>query len=133
MKLRQKHQRITCSDSTPTGEVSSGEEQDAQPESSVLVDLTNSGDYEMQAPQKKRPKHIDMERIIMNAELSSDEINFAQELLKLQFPKINGFQSTLLQDKPLDLTEDGVKNKIQITHCKARHHWIVASTICSVP
>ena len=68
---------ITCSDGTPTGEVSSGEEQDAQPESSVLVDLTNSGDYVMQAPQKKRLKHIDMERIIMNAELSSDEINFA--------------------------------------------------------
>ena len=65
----------------------------------------------------------------MNAELSCDEINFAQELLRLQFPKINGFQSTLVQDKPLNLTEDAVKNKIQITHCKSRHHWIVTSTM----
>ena len=54
---------ITCSDGTPTGKVSSGEEQDTQPEPSVLIDLTNSEDYEMQAQvlQKKRPKHIDME------------------------------------------------------------------------
>ena len=65
----------------------------------------------------------------MNAELSSDEINFAQELLKLQFPNINGFQSTLLQDKPLDLTKDAVKNKIQIIHYKSQHHWIAASTM----
>ena len=64
----------------------------------------------------------------MNAELSSDEINYAQELLKLQIPYINSFQSTLLQDKPLDLTEDAVKNKIQIIHCKSQHHWIAAST-----
>ena len=55
----------------------------------------------MQAPQKKRLKHIYMERIIMNSELSNDEINFVQELLMLQFPKVNGFHSTLLQDKPL--------------------------------
>ena len=51
-----------------------------------------------------------MERITMNVELSDEEINFAQELLKLQFPKINGLQSTLFQEKPLDLTEDAVKN-----------------------
>ena len=44
---------ITCSDSTRTGELSSGVEQDGQPESSVLIDLTNSGDDEMQAPRKK--------------------------------------------------------------------------------
>ena len=65
----------------------------------------------------------------MNAELSSDEINYAQELLKLQFPNINGYQSTFLQDKPLDLTEDAVKNKIQIIYCKSQHHWIAASTM----
>ena len=57
-------------------------------------------------------------------------INFAQELLKLQFSKLNGLQSTLFQDKPLELTEDAVKNKIQIVYCKSRHHWLVASTVC---
>ena len=41
---------ITCSDGTPTGK-----EQDAQPEPSVLIDLTNSEDHEMQAPVKKGP------------------------------------------------------------------------------
>lgn len=74
-----------------------------------------------------------MERIIMNVELSDEEISFSQELLQLQFPKINGFQSTLLQGKPQDLTEETVKNKIQIIHCKSRHHWVVASTVqCSL-
>ena len=65
----------------------------------------------------------------MNAELSCDEIIFAQELLKLQFPKVNGFQSTLLHDNPLNLTEDAVKNKIQTIHCKSRHRWIIAYTM----
>jgi len=45
----------------------------------------------------------------MNEELSDEEINFAQELLKQQFSKLNGLQSTLFQDKPLELTEDAVK------------------------
>ena len=70
-----------------------------------------------------------MKRIIMNIQLCDEEINFAQELLKLQFPKINGLQSILVQEKPLDLTEDAVKSKIQIIHCKSRHHWVVASTV----
>ena len=77
---------ITCSDGTPTGKISSGEEQDAQPEPSALIDLTN---FEL---SEKRHRHIDMERIIMNVKLSDEEINLAQELLKLQFPKINGLQ-----------------------------------------
>ena len=55
-----------------------------------------------------------MEQIIVNVELSDEEINFAQELLKLQFPKLNGLQSSLFQEKPLALIEDAVKNKIQI-------------------
>ena len=65
----------------------------------------------------------------MNVELSDVEINFAQELLKQQFPQINGLQLTLLQEKPLHPTEDSVKNKIQIIHCKSRNHRIVASTV----
>ena len=32
----------------------------------------------------------------MNVKLSDEEINFAQELLKQQFPQINGLQLTLL-------------------------------------
>jgi len=27
------------------------------------------------------------------------------------------------------LTEKSVRNKVQIIHCKGRHHWVVASTV----
>ena len=56
-------------------------------------------DQGTQSPQKKRTKYIDTERIIMDEELSSLEINFAQQLLKEQFPKLNGLVPTLYQDK----------------------------------
>ena len=65
----------------------------------------------------------------MGNEFSDDEINFAQQLLKEQFNKLNGLQSTLLQAKQLNLTESETSNKIQIIHCYSRHHWIVASTV----
>ena len=57
------------------------------------------------SPQKKRIKLIDSECIIMGEELTDTEINLAQQLLKKQFPKLNGFTSTLLQDKKCALTE----------------------------
>ena len=38
----------------------------------------------------------------------------------------------LFQDKEQTLTKDNVKNKLQIIHCKQRHHWIVASTVKSI-
>jgi len=37
----------------------------------------------------------------MDEELSDLEINFAQQLLKEQFPKLNGLVSTLNHDKNL--------------------------------
>ena len=51
----------------------------------------------------------------------------AQQLLKEQFPRLNGLQCTLLQskkhmDKPL-------QDQLQVIHCRTRDHWIVASTI----
>ena len=46
--------------------------------------------------------NIDLERIIMGEKLSDLEINIAQRLLKLQFPDLNGLDSTLLQqNKPV--------------------------------
>ena len=67
-----------------------------------------------------------IENIIMDVDL---HINLAQRVIKEQFPHINGFESTLLQGKQHTLTEDMVKNKLQIIHCLQRHHWIAASTI----
>ena len=81
------------------------------------------------SPVKKRSKFFDPEEIIMGEELSDNEIHLAQQLLKKQFPALNGLQSTLLQGKQMTLTESEVYNKVQIIHCNSHHHWIVASTV----
>lgn len=78
------------------------------------------------SPAKKKTK-LDTERILMGEELTDLEINFAQELLKEQFHRINGLQSTLLQEK--DVKRISSKNKLQIIFCKERKHWVVATTI----
>ena len=70
-------------------------------------------------PQKKRVKLIVTKPVIMDKELSD-----------VQFPVFSGLQSTLLQKKKMLLTEKSVRNKVQIVHCKGRHHSVVASTIC---
>ena len=80
-------------------------------------------------PVAKKTKVIDVERIIMGQQLSDVEINFAQQLLKEQFPKINGLICTLYQEKKIALSEISVQNKLQIIYCRTRHHWIVASTV----
>jgi len=82
-------------------------------------------------PAAKKPKLdvCEIENIIMGVELSDLHINLAQGILKRQFPGLNGLISTLYQDKELKLTESDVNNKVQIIHCKQRHHWIVASTV----
>ena len=69
----------------------------------------------------------------MGTELSDLHINLAQRILKEQFSHINGLESTLLQGKRQTLTEDMVKNKLQIIHCLERHHWITASTVNNAP
>ena len=58
--------------------------------------------------------------------LDDNHINFAQNLIKVQF-NIEGLQSTLLQ-KPCRPTV----NRLQIVHTRG-NHWIVASTIFSSP
>ena len=60
----------------------------------------------------------------MGEELSNNEINYAQQLLKLQHPKFSGFHSTLLQGRM-----KGFTNNIQIVYCSTRHHWITTTTV----
>ena len=79
------------------------------------------------SPPSKRPKLGSVEKIVMGKELTDTEINLAQQLLKSQFPGVNGLQSTLLQDKQTILTEKSLRDNIQIIHCKRRHHWVVAT------
>lgn len=121
----QTHENVTSSSSF-SPQCSHSEEQ------RNFVDLTLPSSNEevlVHSPLKKRLKVFDTEGIIMGNELSDDEINFAQQLLKEQFNKLNGLHSTLLQGKRVNLTESETKNKIQIIHCYSHHHWIVASTV----
>ena len=73
----------------------------------------------MRSPKVKRSKEINTEGIIMSKELSDNEINLAQHLLKLQITKLNGQHFKLLRQ--VKLTENETKNKIQIIHCNTHH------------
>ena len=81
-------------------------------------------------PPKKRIKSCssicDLDTITSGEMLSDIPINLAQQLLKKQFPSLNGLQSTLLQSKPR--TGEVPDNKLQIIHSRG-NHWIVASTV----
>ena len=93
--------------------------------------LENDEEFKELQPLKQKLKLHDgeIEGIIMGVELSDLYINMAQRTLKNQFPELNGLESSLFQDKERSLTNDNVKNKLQIIHCKQHHHWIVASTV----
>ena len=80
------------------------------------------------SPPKKRYKRFNEESIIMGKQLTDLEIDYAQRLLKSQFPHLNGLQSTLIQQKAC-LEADQVNEKIQIVFCNNRQHWKVATTV----
>ena len=98
-------------------------------EKDPTVDLTESSLEVEQSPPRKRHKKFCEEAIIMGQELSDVDINFAQHLLKVQYPELNGLKSTLLQDKKATPTENSVSNNIQIIYCQGRHHWITVTTV----
>ena len=63
----------------------------------------------------------------MNGQRLNDlVINFAQKVLKMQFPSVKGFQSTLVQEKKRKGTFE--QDKVQIIH-SCGNHWIVVTTI----
>ena len=64
-----------------------------------MIDLTAHCSSDDQSPPKKKPKLLSKEDIIMGQELSDLEINFAQDLLQGQYPKLTGLQSTLFQER----------------------------------
>ena len=68
----------------------------------------------------------DREAIVNGQKLNDLAINVAQKLLRMQFPNLKGFQSTLLQEKKSKSTFE--KHKVQIIHSHG-NHWIVAATI----
>ena len=64
-----------------------------------IMDLTAHCSTDDQSPPKKKAKSYSEEDIVMDQELSDVEINFTQDLLKMQYPKVSGLQSTLFQEK----------------------------------
>ena len=58
-------------------------------------------------------------------ELSDKHIQFAQKLIKEQFPVTCGLISTPLQEK----CNNFQGGSVQIIHCLRRHHWIAISNI----
>ena len=98
--------------------------------SEEVVNLVDQDEPHVDEPPKKKAKIINFEGVVvMGEQLTDAEINFAQSLLKKQFPKLNGLASTLYQEKKTILSEASVQNKLQIIHCNSRQHWIVASTL----
>ena len=83
-------------------------------------------------PHKKRKLSAnEIERIIMDKELSDVHINLAQRLLKVQSPELSGLLSTPLQGKETSVIKRKEEKMLQIIHSTSRHHWIVATTIGS--
>ena len=83
-------------------------------------------------PPKKKMKHDSKDdgtssKLISNEKLSDLHINLAQQLLKQQFPQLNGLQCTLFQSKKH--VGKPLKDQLQVIHCHSRNHWIVGSTI----
>ena len=70
--------------------------------------------------------NYDRKILATGQKLTDKHINFAQTLLRLQFPKLNGLQSTLYQSRSQSLTTNG--NVLQVLHSRG-DHWIVATTI----
>lgn len=71
---------------------------------------------------------VDKQILLEGGCLNDRHMNYAQAILTLQFPSLNGLHSTL----KVTLLSDS-SNAIQIVHCKERHHWLTASTIGCEP
>jgi len=64
----------------------------------------------------------------MGERLSDIEINVAQQMLRIQFPNLNGLNSTLCQETD-KRNQVYPKNWLQIIFCKSGSHWVAATTI----
>ena len=81
------------------------------------------------AKKKRRVSQVtgeDIEEIEKGERLSDIHMEYAQMLLKHQFPVLNGLKSSLYQYKELDVKPK--KDHLQMLHNR-NNHWIVASTV----
>ena len=92
----------------------------------ATLDLHVNGGTEIWVQHDRTRLNVN-DKIILEEgeELSDKHIQFAQKLIKEQFPSFGGLFSPLLQDKCYNL-HDG---SVQIIHCLSRHHWIAVSNV----
>ena len=75
---------------------------------------------------KFMPNDNELGRIVRGEQLTDLSIDCAQRMLKRQFPKLNGLNSTLLQQK--NCPEVYTPDCLQIIHSR-QSHWVVATTV----
>ena len=92
----------------------------------ATLDVHANGDTEIWVQYDRTRLNLNDKIILQRGdELSDKHIQYAQKLIKEQFPFIGGLFSTLLQEKCYNL-HDG---SVQIIHCLSRHHWIAVSNV----
>lgn len=86
-------------------------------------------------PPKKKPhfEHshlddVDIKSILSGEKLTDLHIHLAQQLLKQQFPHLNGLQPTVLQTKKNFKGGQSLPNQLQVVHFRG-DHWILATSI----
>ena len=122
-----------CSESSQKGQdkltVYEEEPKDAETKAIVKVEKMNEAPFTNDVTVWLQFQDIvlvmnDKELLESGKCLTDQHMNFAQRLLRKQFPKMNGLHSTLLQHQT---HSQETVNALQIFHIK-RNHWIVAST-----
>jgi hypothetical protein len=93
------------------------------------VEMSKNGDW-VQCQDIVLSK-VDRDIISNGQKLTDRHINYAQRLLKRQFPLLNGLKLSLCQMKEQSQEERLKESKLQIFHTRG-DHWTVASTIHSV-
>jgi len=111
------------------------------PDSGLLTSYDTVTDLQEKSPPKKKSRsdpemwleldgavlsHTDREILCNKGWLNDKHINYAQSLLKKQFPHLDGWKNTLLLHKE----QKKIKKGVQIIHTHG-NHWMVASNVRS--
>ena len=132
----QKLKRLITSALTPTAAAESLPPDNKKRKLSSVLTTTSAPDSVVNSHTEEWVRfgyllaHHDRSILLTGKELSDKHIDFAHSLLRLQFPVLNGLQSSLIQSR-----SQGLKSNIhalQIVH-SCGNHWIVATTLQCVP
>lgn len=120
-----------------TSEEGTGDREESEPESKIIdVEEQEEKDSDQVQPWLMcRGIHLNEERdkiVLQSQQLTDRHIDFAQEMLRIQFPDILGLQSTLLLQTYSRKLPKIPKNALflQIMHSRG-NHWIVIYVLAS--